>query len=140
MCYVLCCQLSFRMPNFLRNFEDNENLAMVLHKVTLRVLYTALYASGHITVVHKWVWVQTWAAQFRLSLYICFYWKIYNFYPMIMKLGQNFKVLMGIYLILREFHNHWVKIVYFLIKAYVLWKSGLGCPGLYWVAEFAKSL
>ena len=45
------------MPNFLRNFEDNENLAMVLHKVTLRVLYTALYALGHITVVHKWVWV-----------------------------------------------------------------------------------
>ena len=64
MCYVLCCQLSFRMPNFLRNFEDNENLAMVLHKVTLRVLYTALYASGHITVVHKWVWV---LGKFKMS-------------------------------------------------------------------------
>ena len=35
------------------------------------------------------------------------------------------------YLILTEFHNHCVKIVDFLIKAYVLWKSKLGCPGLY---------
>ena len=35
------------------------------------------------------------------------------------------------YLILTEFHNHWVKIVDFLIKAYVLPKSKLGCPGLY---------
>ena len=46
--------------------------------------------------------------------------KIYNFYPVIMKLGQN----------MTGFHNHWVKIVDFLIKAYVLWKSKLGCPGL----------
>ena len=34
------------------------------------------------------------------------------------------------YLILTEFHYHWVKIVDFLIKAYVLRKSKLGCPGL----------
>ena len=34
------------------------------------------------------------------------------------------------YLILTEFHNHQVKIVDFLIKAYVLSKSKIGCPGL----------
>ena len=34
------------------------------------------------------------------------------------------------YLILTEFHNQWLKIVDFLIKAYVLRKSKLGCPGL----------
>ena len=34
------------------------------------------------------------------------------------------------YLILTEFHNYWVKITDFLIKAYVLPKSKLGCPGL----------
>ena len=32
------------------------------------------------------------------------------------------------YLILAKFHNDWVKIADFLIKAYVLWKSELGCP------------
>ena len=35
------------------------------------------------------------------------------------------------YLILTEFHNHWLKTVDFLIKAYVLPKSKLGYPGLY---------
>ena len=35
------------------------------------------------------------------------------------------------YLILTEFHYHLVKIVDFLIKAIVLPKSKLGCPGLY---------
>ena len=35
------------------------------------------------------------------------------------------------YLILTEFQIHWVKIVDFLMKAYVLCKSRLGCPGLY---------
>ena len=34
-------------------------------------------------------------------------------------------------LILTEFHNHWVKIVDFVIKAYVLRKSELWCPSLY---------
>ena len=39
------------------------------------------------------------------------------------------------HLILTEFHNHWVKIVDFLIKANVIWKSRLGWPGLYFLGS-----
>ena len=53
--------------------------------------------------------VQTWAARFRLSMYVSIYQKIYSFYPIITKLGQN-QVLMT------EFHYHWVENVDFLIK------------------------
>ena len=55
----------------------------------------------------------------------CFYYKIHNFNPIITKLCQNK------YSIMTKFCNDLVKIVDFLIKAYLLRKSQIGWPGLY---------